>query len=161
MSGERGESRGALPPLTHADLVDLFRRRRDVLRTATVEVVGFAWTIREVPARLRLEFEDALAARGRFEGMPWHERIAFVLSLSVVDGTTREPILASPFEAPDAIGELVEAGRFVGELPAEAVVELFGAVCELNRLGREGVDASAGESEGGSGGASSSDSPDA
>jgi len=153
------EARAALPPLTRGGASALFAARRDVLRLRVVEVesLGVSVGVREVPARFRLDLEDALAARERFEAVPWHERVAFVLALTVVDPQTREPLLENPLDGAD--GGVISAADWVGELPSSAVVAIYVAACDVNRLGVAGVDASAGESAGEPDGVSSSDSP--
>lgn len=147
----------SLPTLTRLHVVDLLARRRAILRRDRVELpeLEVAVVLSEVPARLRLELEDVTSGNGRgaFEGVPWIDRVAHLIAMTACDDDG-EPLVA--LDDPDQVEEFRDLVR---SLPTRAAVELFNRACDVNRLGAAGVETSAGESEGGPNGDSSSGSP--
>lgn len=148
MSEDAKPAPASLPRLTREELKRRLAAARSYLRTEELEVpaLGGVVTIREVPGRLRTEFEDALEGTGKFEGVPLVERMAFLFSIAVVD-EDGAPLFT------------VEDAAALGELPPTALFPLYQAVARVNALGVQAKAARLGESEAGPSGGSSSDSP--
>lgn len=138
-----------LPRLTREEVKRRLSAASSYLRTEDVEVpaLGGVVTVREVPGRLRVDFEDALEGTGRFDGVPLVERMGFLFSIAVVDER------GAPLFTTDDLAEL-------GELPPTALFPLFRAVAAVNVLGEAAKAARLGESEAGPGGGSCSGSPE-
>lgn len=148
MSADKGKPQPSLPRLTREELKRRLAAARSYLRTEELEVsaLGGVVTIREVPGRLRVDFEDALEGTGRFEGVPLVERMAFLFSIAVVD-EEGAPLFTTEDRAE------------IAELPPTTLFPLYRAIARVNALGVEHKAARLGESEAGPSGGSSSDSP--
>lgn len=134
-----------LPPLTRAELERRLALARDVRRSETLEVaeLGGTVTVREVPARMREDFEDALNGEGAYKGTSLVRRMAYLFALAAVDAEG-----APLFRAEDE--------PLLAELPARVLHPIWRAIARVNALGVRGVASRLGESEAGRAGVSSS-----